>query len=460
MQTQEIVNQLKAILPRYTGDFTTNLSVSSLTQTAGVATATTASAHKLAIGEKVLIVGAKVPLTITSLTRTGNYVLAITSGKHSLIRGNTTVELSGANQSSYNGIKTLYIDNNRFLSAPLVDIQSITISGTTATVTTKTPHGYVNNANVEVQLFGASNENYNKVTTLDSVPTSTTFTYTVHGVTDNAVASPRSLQCKQIINAYTFIFEVSGNPVTPATGTITQLTTYKDGYNGYKTVVSVPTSTSFTYACTSTLGTPAQGTILARFNPCITGAVDYERVAAMFQSEVDSKQSSKWAVVVLGEEITSKNQRNTGDGISNNLNGESIRENFYQNATVYIFIPCGKSNDESNDELLYALTKDKAYSYKPSIFKALLGFKPSSNLNQVKYSSLISVSNGMFLFNGSYYVHQYTFQANGWFNQGDGVEPDDYFAFRTFDFDVLDNEGFETSVMQIDGDVDEEVSSV
>lgn len=453
MKTEELVNQLKAILPRYTDDFTTNLSVSSLTQTAGTATATTAAAHGLSVGKKVLIVGAKVPLTITSLTRVGNYALAITSGKHPLIRGNTTVEISGANQSDYNGTKTLYTDKNHFLSAPLIDIESITISGTTATVTTKTAHGYVNNANVEVQIFGATNENYNKLTTLDSVPSDTTFTYTVYGATENAV-SLQSLQCKQLINAYTFIFEVSGSPATPATGTITQLTTYKDGYNGYKTVVSVPTSTTFTFACTSTLGSPAQGTISARFDPCITGAVDYERAAAMFQSDVDSGQANKWAVVVLGEETTSKNQKNTGDGISNNLNGESIKENFYQNATVYIFIPCGKSNDE----LLYALTKDRAYSYKPNIFKALLGFKPSSNLGLIKYSSLISVSNGMFLFNGSYYVHQYTFQANGWFNQGDGIEPDDVFAFRTFDFDVLDNEGFETSVMEIDGDVDEENS--
>ena len=453
MKTEEIVNQLKAILPRYTGDFTTNLSVSSLTQTAGTATATTSTAHGLTVGNKVLIVGAKVPLTITSLTRVGNYALAITSGKHPLIRGNTTVEISGATQSDYNGTKTLYTDKNHFLSAPLIDIESITISGTTATVTTKTAHGYVNNANVEVQIFGASNENYNKVTTLNSIPTSTTFTYTVHGATQDAAASPaKSLQCKQIINAYTFIFEVSGNPATPATGTITQLTTYKDGYNGYKTVASIPTSTTFTYACTSTLGTPAQGTISARHNPCIAGAVDYEKAAAMFQSDVDIGQSNKWAVVVLGEETTSKNQRNTGDGISNNLNGESIRENFYQNATVYIFIPCGATNDE----LLYALTKDKAYSYKPLIFKALLGFKPSSNLELIRYSSLISVINGMFLFNSSYYVHQYTFQANGWFTQGDGVEPDDVFAFRTFDFDVLDNKGFETSVMEIDGDVDEE----
>lgn len=160
MKTEEIVNQLKAILPRYTGDFTTNLSVSSLSQTAGVATATTATTHGLEVGEKVLIVGAKVPLTITSLTRVGNYVLAITSGDHSLIRGNTTVEISGANQSDYNGVKKLYTDKNHFLSAPIIDIESITISGTTATVTTKADHGYVDNENVEVHIYGASNENY------------------------------------------------------------------------------------------------------------------------------------------------------------------------------------------------------------------------------------------------------------------------------------------------------------
>lgn len=453
MKTEEIVNQLKAILPRYTGDFTTNLSVSSLAQTAGTATVATLTAHGLTAGEKVLIVGAKVPLEVISLTRNGKYALAITSGKHPLIRGNTTVEISGANQAAYNGVKKLYTDKNHFLSAPTIDIESITISGTTATVTTRTPHGYVDNANIEVQIFGASNENYNKLTTLDSVPSDTTFTYTVYGATEDAVASPaKTLQCKQLINAYTFIFEVSGEPATPATGTITQLTTYKDGYNGYKTVASVPTPTTFTFACASTLGSPAQGNISARFDPCITGAVDYERAATMFQSDVESGQSSKWAVVVLGDETTSKNQRNSGDGISNNLNGELMRENFYQNATVYIFIPCGATNDQ----LLYSLTKDAAYNYKPYIFRALLGFKPSSNLEQTRYSSLISVSNGTFLFNSSYYVHQYTFQANSWFNQGDAVEHDDVYAFRTFDLDVLDNEGFETSVITIEGDVDEE----
>jgi len=453
MKTEEIVNQLKAILPRYTGDFTTNLSVSSLTQTAGVATATTATAHGLVVGEKVLIVGAKSPLSITSLTRVGNYVLAITSGKHPLIRGNTTVEISGANQSNYNGTKTLYTDKNHFLSAPLIDIESITISGTTATVTTKADHGYVNNANVEVQIFGASNENYNKVTTLNSVPTSTTFTYTVHGATQDAAAShARSLQCKQIINAYTFIFEVSGNPVTPATGTITQLTTYKDGYNGYKTVASVPTSTTFTYACTSTLGAPAQGTISARFDPCITGVNNFQEAEALFQSESETNQSKKWIMVVIEDGLPTKSQTNSGDGIGNNLNGSLIRGQLYRNAVCYIFLPCGSTNDK----LLYSSVKDLGFSYMPYIFRSLLGFKPSFPLVEGKYSSLLYNGDGEFSFNRAHSVYRYIFQANAYYNQGDAIEPDDVFAFRTFDFDVLDNEGFETSVMEIAGDVDEE----
>jgi hypothetical protein len=452
MQTEEIVNQLKAILPRYTGDFTTNLTVSSITRSSTVATVTTSTAHGLLVGEKVLINGAKVPVVVSSLNRTGDYVLAITSAKHPLIRGNSTVEIAGADQSDYNGVKNLYLDKNQFLSAPVIEIDSITIAGTTATVTTKTAHGYVDDSNVEVTIAGASNPNYNKTTTLDSVPSTTTFTYTVYGATDDAVASPaKTLQVKQLINAYTFIFEVANEPTTPATGSITQLSSYKAGYNSYKTVATVPSTTTFTFACENTLGTPAQGTITARIDPTVTGAIDYERASKMFESDSDTGQSTNWMAVVLGDENTSKNTKTITDGVSTYQTGNEIRDNSYQNITIYIFIPCGSSNDE----LLYALTKDTAASYKPYIFKALLGFQPTSDLSDTRYSGLIAVGNGAYTFNGSYYVHQYTFQASCWTNKADAIDPDDVYAFRTFDLDVLDNEGYEESVMEIAGDVDQ-----
>ena len=454
MQTADIVNQLKAVLPRYTGNFTTNLSISSITRSGSVATVTTTTEHGLTANKRVLINGAKVPVVVSSITRNGSYALAITSTKHPLIRGTATVEIAGADQSEYNGDKTLLLDKNSFLSAPIIKIESITIVGTTATVTTKTPHGYIDDSNIEVEIIGASNPNYNKSTPLDSVPSATTFTYTVYGATEDAVVAPvQTLKARQIINAYTFIFLVDGSPTTPATGTITQLASYKTGYNSYKTVASVPSTTTFTFACDSNLGTPAQGTMSARIYPAIVGSIDFVRAAQMFQSAGDAGQTTNWLAVVVGDETTSKNQRTRTDGISTIQTGNSIREHFYQNVTLYIFIPCGSVNDE----LLYAVTRDVASSYRPYIFKALLGFQPPSDLTTTKYTGLTCISNGVFQFDGSYYVHQYTFQAESWYNQSDTIDADDVSAFREFDFDVLDNEGYETSVMEIVGDVDQEV---
>lgn len=450
MQALQIVNQLKAVLPRYTGDFTKNITITSLINTGGNATATTSSVHQLKVGEKVLINGAKVPVVIYSLTRNGDYALAITSTQHSLIRGTTTVEISGADQTDYNGIKTLYTDQNNLLAAPSIEIESITISGSTATVTTKTPHGYIDDSNIQVELTGVNPEVYNKRTTLDSVPTDTTFTYTVFGTEENGANSfNKIMKVRQLINSYTFIFRVDNEPITPATGTITQLSSYKAGYNGYKTILTVPTTTSFTYACPA-LGSPAQGTITTRISPNITASVDYERASQLFQSDSVIGESTKWISVVVGDEITSKNLKTQTDNISTYQVGNEIRENFYQNITLYIFIPCG----QVNDQLLYARMRDTASSYKPYIYKALLGFQPTSDLTDTKYSGLISITNGMFAFNGSYYVHQYTFQASCWINQSDTIDPDDVFAFRTFDFDVL-NTDFNESVMKIEGDVDQ-----
>lgn len=448
MQAQEIVNQLKGVLPKYTGDFTTNLTISSLTRSSSTVTAVTSTAHGLIAGNKILIKGAKTPITVSSLTRNSTNALAITATDHNLIKNQTSVEISGADQTDYNGT------HNLVWTPPVIYISSIIISGTTATVTTASDHGLVDDANIEVQISGVKQLNYNGNFGIDSVPTPTTFTYTVQGVTENGVSNgSKPMQMQLLLNSRTFMFEVSGSPTTPATGTITQIFEYKSGYNGYQTVVSVPTTTSFTYTITSTPNSPAQGTISARIWPTVAGFITYERAEKFFESLVTSGQSAKWLIVVLDNEQTNKNNYNKTDAVSYNAPGLAIREQSYQNVTVYVFLPCGATNDE----LSYIITRDAGAAYKPYIYKALLGFAPSSNLSENYYSRLTPSGNGMQTFNGSYYVHYYTFQASCWANQGDAVESDDLFAFRTFDFDVIDNEGFDTSVMEIAGDVDEAI---
>lgn len=447
MQALQIINQLKAVLPKYTSDFTTNLAISSLTRSSSVVTAITSTTHGLSVGNKVLITGAKTPITISSLTRNGTYALAITASDHNLVKNQPNVEISGANQTAYNGI------HNLIWKTPIILIQSITISGTTATVTTTTDHGLVDDPNVEIQISGVAPSQYNGNYTLDSVPTPTTFTITVQGVTEDGYASPSgSMKLQQLLNAKTFMYSVSSSPDSPATGSlITQIYEYKTGYNGYKTVVSIPTTTSFTYAIDSIPNSPAQGSIYARVYPCVGGFIDYDRAAKFFESLVTSGQSAKWAIVVLDNENSNKNNYNKTDAISYNAAGTQIREQSYQNVTIYIFLPCGATNDE----LSYILTRDAGAAYKPYIYKALLGFAPSNDLSENYYSRLTPVGNGAYAFTGSYYVHYYTFQASCWANQADAVEPSDLSAFREFDFQVIDNEGFDTSIMEIQGEVDQ-----
>lgn len=445
MNNQEIVNQLKAVLPKYTSDFTANFTVSSLTRSSSTVTVATDEDHGLIASDKVLIKGAKTPITIGSLTRLDDYALAITSSDHSLFKNQESTEISGADQSDYNGTKTLV------WTPPIIDISTIEISGTTATVTTKTAHGLVDDANIEVKITGARDNYSTSSTTLDSVPSTTTFTYTVEGETEDATAiAGQLMQVQLILNSRVFIFEVDNTPTTPATGTIYQLTEYKDGYNGYKTVLTVPTTSTFTYSISSTPDSPAQGSIEARTYPTITGSLDLERAKKFYESVVTTGQSNKWIVAVVEDEVISKNNFTRSDATSTVITGNVIRECAYQNLNIYIFLPCGATNDE----LLYPVTRDAGSAYKPYIYKALLGFSPTSTLTESSYSKLTPLGNGMQEFNGSYYVHYFSFQATEWINTADAISPDDAFAFRSFDFDVLDSEGYDTSVIEIAGDTD------
>jgi len=84
MQAIDVVNRLKEILPSFTDDFSDIKSVSSLTQSSGIITATTLSAHNLATGNYITVRGAKKPIALVSLTRVGNIVTATSLTDHEL----------------------------------------------------------------------------------------------------------------------------------------------------------------------------------------------------------------------------------------------------------------------------------------------------------------------------------------------------------------------------------------
>lgn len=456
MKLTDIVNQLKAVLPRYTSDFATSISVTSLVRSGSTVTATTSSAHGLIPGNKALIAGAKTPITISSLTRINQtiagietqYAIAICASKHNLTKNNTTVAISGATQGGYNGNALALV-----WAPPIFAIESITINTGTnvATVVTVEDNGFIANANFEIDLSGSAQSAYNRKTTINSIINARTFTISnVFGTTENGSQYPgKNWQVKQSLNSYTFIYKVTGSPITPATGSPTQIFQYQTGYNGYKTVLTVPTPTTFTYTITTTPDSPAQGTVLVQTQPTVTGSITYDRALEFYLTGFEANQSKQWIVAVLENNNANKNAKNTTDAQSYGDKTNFIREQLIQNLVVYLFLPCGSISDE----LLYIVTRDKAETYRPLIYKALLGFQPPSNLTQVSYSQLMPVNDGYVDFNGGVYVHQYTFQAVSYVNQSDAVDTDDLSAFREFDFDVY-NEG--EVVMNINGEIDQE----
>jgi hypothetical protein len=449
MRLQEIISQLKAVIPRYTNAFTTNIAVNSLTRAANIVTVETDIDHGLSVGDKILINGAKIPIAIESLTSFGKFALAITTQQHNLTRINKETEIIGAIEVGYNGVKKLVWDS------PVVDIEAITIDGNLATVTTKTNHGLSNNSKLRIDVFGASQNVYNQSNfQVSSIIDATKFTYTVYGA--NSPASPNSInnkiQMRIVLNSNVFMFEVVEGLGSPATGSVFQLSLYKNGYNGYKTILSVPTLDRFTYSIDSTPLSPAQGSIIAQSNPCIEGSIDLSLCQRHFESK-NSGNSQNWIYVILDDENASKNTRTKGDSMSYGEDGISIREESFQNVNIYIFLPFGANT--GNNELMPTNIRDLGYSFKPIIYKALLGFTPSSELSQSKYSQLLPVTNGVDAFNGTYLIYKYIMQATSWTNSCDAIEGEDVFAFKEFDFDVLDSFGYNESVMKIQGRVDE-----
>lgn len=118
MKISDLIAQLQAVLPKYCDDFSDVVAVSTLTQAAGVATATCAAAHGLATNDYALIRGALSPNPITSLTQIGGVATAVTANAHDLTSdiSGQLITISGAADAKYNGQKVLLdvIDGNTF----------------------------------------------------------------------------------------------------------------------------------------------------------------------------------------------------------------------------------------------------------------------------------------------------------------------------------------------------------
>ena len=144
--------------------------------------------------------------SVASLTRSGTTVTAATSTAHGFSTGQS-VTISGANQTEYNGLFTVTVSDSTHFTFTVVENPTSPATGTitlskpaanfavltliraaassdastgatdTATATTTAAHGLI--AGQAITLSGATQTEYNGALTVVSVPTTTSFTFTV-----------------------------------------------------------------------------------------------------------------------------------------------------------------------------------------------------------------------------------------------------------------------------------------
>jgi len=133
MKASDIITQLLRVLPSKTGLFSEEVSISSLSKAGTITTAVTAAAHGLTTGDYVYVAGANRKTPITSILRAGTVATVITTSDHDLTEGwITTVEITGAAESAYNGVKPLTNVNSR-------NKFTYTVTGAPTTPATGTP---------------------------------------------------------------------------------------------------------------------------------------------------------------------------------------------------------------------------------------------------------------------------------------------------------------------------------
>ena len=168
MKASAVITQLINRLPQLTNLFTTDYAVTNITSSGTTASVTTTKNHGLSVGSFVNIIGATADVAITSITRSATVCSVETSADHDLtlsandiVRGKT-VTISGATESEFNGTFVLTrVLNRRNFTFTKADAGATTATGTPLVVD------------------GAGVFGYSGLQSVVSVPTPTTFTYTL-----------------------------------------------------------------------------------------------------------------------------------------------------------------------------------------------------------------------------------------------------------------------------------------
>jgi hypothetical protein len=313
----------------------------------------------------------------------------------------------------------------------IVTITNLSRSATTITAVTGAAHGLVTGNYVTIR--GAKEPIVITSITRDD-ETVTVTTATDHKLSDPSLYSPKeaanltvtitgadpadyngTFTLLTVPTTTTFTYKVTTAPTTPATTPGTLILDDFDGYNGYKQV-TVTNSTTFTYSTTnSSLGTPAQGTTEMSKASRIAWAATANRADQFYSESGTGRTDQNWMFVVMGASVVYKD-----DTVASDLASAQDTNRFYffetqNDFSIYIFLP-------AQDGTLGALAADQAKEIETPLLKSIVNFSFDSNLTEECYQGSTYVGNELEDYNTAYYVHRFDFLAKGYVQESDTAD--------------------------------------
>lgn len=335
-------------------------------------------------------------------------------------------------------MKALQIINQLKATLPLYtsffsdsfSVSSITRAGTTVTVVTTAAHGLLTNDRINV-VGAISPTNIINLTFADGIASAETDVdhdltlesfdqnITIAGADQSEYNGAHKLI--DVPNRENFTFEVSGNPTTPATGSIFLQTLIPfEGYNGLKVITKID-SVTFTYEITQTPLSPAQGTTIIKSESRISGTATSDRI---LEAYTQLNTSKGWAFVVLGDVTASKDRKTENDATYTWTAGEEYLQRLITQFSIYV-VSSAVNSIAARD------VRDSMTDLARFIFKSVLGVQFDAGFSTTNQDYGVTfVNHTEFDYNGAVYMHQFNFETIENIFYDDIVEPEFTRAFR------------------------------
>ncbi|MCK4962082.1 MAG: hypothetical protein KAS19_06335 [Anaerolineales bacterium] len=334
-------------------------------------------------------------------------------------------------------LQTTLPDLSPYFSETL-SIDSISVSGTTATVTTNVNHNLAQDEFVTITGVLVPVE----VSTWTEIGTPVTQIEVVTATEHDFTLSPRAPKDQNqqvritsasfdqtytligVPNRNKIILRQDSQPTAPAETLYVQ-EQFSRGYNGLKQITNIVSPTEFDYELESALAEPnftTDSTVKARTR--ISGGIDIDTVTSSYTKQ---EENDLWLFVLPQESVSNKSRRTPIDAQSTSGQQGDFRQYILDGFEIYIFVPNkGNALTDTNGRFAWDLVQQ----IRPSIFQSVLGLSFDSGLACQGEEVITYLNDAYFDYNGAFYVHRFAFQLSIEITKDDIANPDVTRAFR------------------------------